>query len=192
MKKINSFLFFAALLGIALSSCKTTEEVITDPKEDTATSSTDPAELGSESHSDTIILDTSSQQFFASLQRSPCFGKCPTFTMTIYTDGLVEFEGVSNVDMIGKFTTTISNKQLEDFVHTSRAIGFHELKDKYDGPVSDFPSATITMDVDGVRKEVYRRYDYPKRILTLENMFDALLESASWKDKDGQPYPPER
>lgn len=192
MKKFNSLLFLFALSGLLVTACKTTEEVVSEPK-DTATVPVSETELAlEEPAADTTVSDTTARQFFASIKRSPCYGTCPTYNMTIYSDGFVEYEGIRSVDMIGKYTTTISNEQLQKFAQTARDIGFMDMEDSYDGLISDLPSATTTIVLDEVRKQVYRRHNYPKRILTLEQLFDDLLTTAPWKDENGNAYPPDR
>ena len=74
----------------------------------------------------------------------------------------------------------------------AEAIKFSEMDAKYDGPVTDLPSTTTAIMLDGKRKEVYRRFDYPKRILTLEQCFDDLIQSEKWISPTGETYPIER
>lgn len=190
MKKIYAFYSLLVIAGLLFSACKSTKEVSSDPKAATD-APIDETELAVEIPADSVVSDSAARTFFASLERTPCFGRCPTYKMIIYSDGFVEFDGIRDVPMIGKYTTKISEKQLQEFVHSGRAIGFLEMEDRYDGMVSDLPSATTTMVLDGQRKSVYRRYDYPQRLATLEKLFDNLIESAQWKDENGQAYPPD-
>ncbi len=171
-----------------LGSCKTTKE--TNVEENVTEAVVEEAEVvpAEEYPTDPAI----ERNFFASIERSPCFGKCPTYKMTLYSDGFVEFEGIRDVAMIGTYTTTISDKKLKNFEIQARAIGFMEMEDKYDGAISDVPSATIVMFLDNTRKQVYRRFEYPKRILILEQCFDDLMTSERWISSDGEIYPSEK
>ena len=45
---------------------------------------------------DTILL--------ASIERTPCFGKCPTYKISIYQSGYVIYEGKQHVKNIGLFS----------------------------------------------------------------------------------------
>ena len=174
-------------------SCKTSKEATASAPDTTETTTAevplDQSELATEEPAQDA--DTTEREFFASIERTPCFGQCPTYNMTIYSDGFVEFHGVRFVDMIGDFTTQISDKKLEEFRKRAREIGYMELNDKYDGMVTDLPSTTTTIVLDGKKKSVYRRYDYPKRILTFEQLFDDLLKSERWISSKGEVYPPE-
>lgn len=189
MKKRNSIFLIAALAGISLFSCKSTKDATETPKDN----STDaPSDVTDMAEADTTVKDTTERTFFASIERTPCFGICPTYTMTIYSDGYVEYNGTRGVDMIGEYTTTISDKELKNFETQATAIGFMELEESYDGMITDLPSTTTVIVLNGVRKQVYRRYNYPQRILIFEKCFDDLLKSEKWISKDGEQYPPER
>lgn len=189
MKNSYTFLIIAVVAIFGMTSCKTSKDL------DTKNS---PAESSMENVDSTLVSNTPPvdtiipRNFFASIERSPCFGKCPTYKMTIYSDGFVEFEGIRNTEMIGNYTTTISQKKVQNFVSEANAIGFMELKDSYDGAISDVPSATIVLVQDGVRKEVYRRFDYPKRILIFEKCFDNLIQTERWVSSTGEVYPSEK
>lgn len=118
---------------------------------------------------------------FATIHRGACFGNCPTYKMTIYTDKSVEYEGIRAVDLIGKYTSTISQKEYDQFIETAEFIDYMNLDDVYDGPITDIPGTRTSIVLDDVRKEVYRRYQYPKRILKFEELFDNVMKSSKWE-----------
>lgn len=172
------FLFIAIISFGTLTACKSSKDAAqgepTDPK---ATATTDIADTPAPSDS-----PAAEKTLFASIQRTPCFGSCPTYTMTIYSDGSVNYHGTRAVDLIGDYTTQITQKQMDAMVATAQQIGFMQLDDRYDAAVSDLPSATTTMVIDGVEKSVYRRYNYPQSLLSLEVLFDNLIKSENWTE----------
>lgn len=180
--KISLFvLTFAGLFA----ACKTTEDVATtvESPKDEVVSEVPAAEVALES-----VADSSARVFFASIVRTPCYGNCPTYNMTIYENGFVELTGIRGIDFTGKYTSQLSVDQVQNFRIRANRVGFMDLEDKYDGMVTDLPSATTTIVLNGVKKSVYRRYDFPKRILQFEELFDALLKSQKWEavDKEEQ------
>jgi hypothetical protein len=102
--------------------------------------------------------------------------------MYIYESGTVILEAERFIDMEGKFRTQITAEQKQAFIDKANFIGFMDLEDKYDRPITDVPSATTTIRIDGVRKEVYRRANFPRKILDFEKLFDDLLESEDWEE----------
>lgn len=120
------------------------------------------------------------RQEFATIQKSYCYGKCPVYKMTIYEDGRTILEGKANLDMIGVWELKLDMSELDAFTKMARNIGYMELEDKYDSEITDIPSTTTSIVIDGVRKEVYRRANYPEKILKFEALFTDLLEREGW------------
>ena len=71
--------------------------------------------------------------------------------------------------------------QVQNFRIRANRVGFMDMEDKYDGMVTDLPSATTTIVLNGIKKSVYRRYDFPRSILQFEELFDALLKLQKWE-----------
>lgn len=177
---LNHILFVFLILG-TLSACKSTEEVAISDEEIVLNETETPANIEPpEEQSAPETPPSTEPSFFASIYRSPCFGACPTYRINIMSNGLVELEGIRAIELIGNYTTTISDEQLEQFSKTATEIGFMDMDAKYDGMITDLPSTTTTIVLDGKKKEVYRRYNYPRSILQLETLFDDLLQTQEW------------
>ncbi|NRA11047.1 MAG: hypothetical protein HRT57_03720 [Crocinitomicaceae bacterium] len=178
MKTTLKISLFALTFAGLFTACKTTQDVATtveSPKDEIV------SEVPATNIANETVPDTAARVFFARMVRSPCYGNCPTYEMTIYEDGFVEYKGIRGVDLIGKYTTQLAVSEVQNFRIRANRTGFMEMKDKYDGMISDIPSATTTIVLNGVKKSVYRRYDFPPSILQFEELFDALLKSKKWK-----------
>lgn len=123
---------------------------------------------------------SSGDTLFASLQRGYCFGRCPVYTLEIYKSGYAVYEGKANVEMLGKYSTRFTKEQMNSLVKVANEINYASLEDKYDGNITDIPSHTTSIILNGKRKQVMRRYDYPRSILEFENQFDTLIKEAKW------------
>ena len=53
-----------------------------------------------------IVGDSKGQ--VAAIEKSPCFGKCPVYTMQIFKDGKVLYEGRMNTKKLGTFQKNIT------------------------------------------------------------------------------------
>ena len=169
------YILFAIILTSASISCKSSKNV-------TETSS-DYIEATEESTTVTTEKEVTliERTVFATIHRGACYGSCPTYKMTIYSDRSVEYEGIRAVELIGKYTSTISQKEYDQFIETAEFIEYMNLEDVYDSPITDIPGTRTSIVIEGVRKEVYRRYQYPKRILKFEELFDNVMKSAKWE-----------
>ena len=118
---------------------------------------------------------------FASIRRGYCYGTCPVYEMKIYNSGFVTYNGIHNLDLLGRHTTTISRVQMTNFIDMVNDMGYLQMDDEYDNPgITDLPETTTSIVINGVRKQVRRRYGYPKSLTVFEKLFDDLIESESW------------
>ena len=178
MKTLRLFIPISLLLFGLLISCKTAENVAVAEEEIIETSPpVKPIESNDES---TTMQVKPGDSLFAYIYRSPCFGKCPTYKMSIYKNGTVLLEGIRDVRLVGNFKAKISSKQMKMFSDMALSLEFFKMNDKYDSPITDVPSTTLSIVADGYRKEVYARANYPQRIKKLAELFDHLLEKDIW------------
>ena len=169
------YILFAIILTSASISCKSSKNV-TETSSDNIEATEASTTVTTEKEV-TLIERT----VFATIHRGACYGSCPTYKMTIYSDRSVEYEGIRAVELIGKYTSTISQKEYDQFIETAEFIEYMNLEDVYDSPITDIPGTRTSIVIEGVRKEVYRRYQYPKRILKFEELFDNVMKSAKWE-----------
>lgn len=121
-----------------------------------------------------------SDSLFAFLDRGYCFGHCPVYKVEIYQSGYAVYTGKANTDMIGTFTARFSKEQLSSLTKAAKEINYTSLEDVYDSPVTDLATHTTSIVIDGKRKQVKRRHNYPPSILTFEKQFDAIVAEVEW------------
>lgn len=119
------------------------------------------------------------------MERTMCYGTCPEYNLTIYPDGAVIYEGHSNVNVTGRQVSEIPQEKIKELVDEFYAIGFFSLKDKYTGEdegvyVSDLPSTTTSITVNGQTKSVLDYYGTPQKLKNLENKIDEITNSKQW------------
>lgn len=125
------------------------------------------------------------------LQRTPCYGFCPDYTVTITSEGEVRYEGRRFVNAIGARTATIPRADVQRLLQRFDEIGFSQLQNEYRANVSDMPTTTITLTRGGVTKRVV---DYgglsagmPQSVRELQAEIDRVAGTAQWVLRDGQP-----
>lgn len=162
--KVLFFIFaFATMTFSCANSKKVSENAISNEY-----SAFKPAEKG--------------DSLFASIERSYCFGTCPVYTFKINLNGTATYEGTRNVKNIGTYSSKVSPAEMSELIKIAKSINYMSFKDKYDSEsITDLPSTTTSIVIDGKRKEVMRRYQYPQEIKTLEEAFDQLIDSLNWK-----------
>lgn len=117
---------------------------------------------------------------FVTIERTPCFGKCPVYKIYIYNGGYVVYDGKQNVDKIGRFSTQLSTDELKLIEQRAKEIKYLELNDKYDGPVTDLPSVHTSVAMDGYRKSITARYNVPSELKEFQKFIDNLFIEKYW------------
>lgn len=125
------------------------------------------------------------------LERTPCFGTCPAYKLTVYGDGRVVYEGSMFVAVDGQQTATISPNDVRELVAAMENAKFFSLKDDYSAPATDLPSTITTVTLGGQSKTInhygvcgYSDIDTaPKELCDLESKIDEITNSAQWVGK---------
>ena len=173
---IKNLFSFIAIITI-ITSCASSKNKSNENVESIKTSSKDsktelaekPAELGE-------------ANLFATIKRGYCYGTCPVYELKIYANGEATYHGIRNVELEGMYSGHISKENLAALTQKAEEINYMNMEDVYDNPgITDLPSTTTSIVIDGERKEVKRRYGYPTELLALEKLFDEIIAGAEWK-----------
>ena len=118
------------------------------------------------------------------LERTPCFGFCPVYTLTVHGTGTVKYEGRDFVDVKGTVTTNISRNTVAELVAAFEKADYFSLKDAYtERTITDAPSVLTSITVSGVTKSVEHYpgdLNAPEALTVLENTIDELVNSEQW------------
>jgi len=69
------------------------------------------------------------------MERTGCFGRCPTYSVEIHHDGTVVWHGIANVETIGTATSRVSPAELQRLAREIHAVHFFELDENGHMPV---------------------------------------------------------
>ena len=122
------------------------------------------------------------------LERTPCFGTCPVYTLTVHSSGVVEFAGTNHVKTKGAQTGRISAANFAKLAKKIEEIDFFGLRDRYDGKnpdgsgssVTDLPTRKTTVTRGDETKTVANYFRGPPGLTELELLIDELAKSAQW------------
>lgn len=116
------------------------------------------------------------------MKRSACYGTCPQYTVTIYEDGLIVYNGVRFVKRIGCFFSHLESDQVEVIISQIKSMSFFELKNIYLSPVTDIPSVITEVCLDGKSHKVVDRLEGPENLKNFYTQLDSLIDSIpTWK-----------
>ena len=136
----------------------------------------------------TAVLKAESPITKIVLERTPCFGACPVYTLTVHSSGVVEFVGTNNVKAKGPQTGKISAASFAKLVKKIEEIDFFNLRARYDGKnpdgtgstVTDLPTRKTTVTRGDETKTVEDYFRGPPGLVELELLIDELANSGKW------------
>ena len=136
-------------------------------------------------------VEPNGQPIAITLTRTPCFGFCPDYTVTITGEGEVTYVGRRFVDAVGERRATIPQADVAALLRRFDEVDFEDLRDNYRAQVTDLPTTTISLSRNGVRKAVL---DYgglsagmPESVRALQDEIDRVAGTSRWVLRDGQP-----
>jgi Domain of unknown function (DUF6438) len=117
------------------------------------------------------------------LQRTVCYGRCPAYSVTVSTQGIV-FYGAAFVTASGKHTAAVDADQVRKLAQRFIDADFYSMAPEYRATVTDNSTYTLSITIDGHRKKII---DYvgswvgmPAIINELEDDVDTLAHSDRW------------
>ena len=118
------------------------------------------------------------------LERTVCFGACPDYTLTIYGDGTVTYEGRHFVRIEGTRTITISEEKIKQLLSEFQRVDYFSLDDNYEEfMATDMPSAITSLKINGKMKTVrhyHGDFSAPEQLTELEDRIDEIVNSDQW------------
>lgn len=133
-----------------------------------------------------LVLPASAQEneVRLTLERQPCFGACPVYTITIYADGTVVYNGERFVEVEGEQTSSIPPETVEKLVTIFEEAGYFDWEDEYvEQTVTDLPYVVTSVTRDGETKQITRYTgdtNAPIELPYLENWIDEIVNSQQW------------
>lgn len=126
------------------------------------------------------VLDDST---VITLERGPCFGHCPEYTLTLYGSGRIEFDGRHNVCAKGHYTASAPTHEVRRLVAEMLVAGYFDF-DWRAGPLATNES-TVTSSLRHEGRT--RRIEHylgdagaPLLLRTLEDRIDRVAGTWRW------------
>jgi hypothetical protein len=114
------------------------------------------------------------------LSRSDQFGGFPNSDLTIKGDGLVVFEGRSNVWFTGTTTTKLEPVQIVELIDEIKKADLDSLLSAYQHVGSEGINVRLTVALDGKSKTIVNPHSGPRRLKILVNRIDQIANTAQW------------
>ena len=139
-----------------------------------------------------IFVAAQDRNDLITLERTVCFGSCPSYEVTIAPDGTVTFEGRRFVKTTGTVTAQIRAEKFQELVREFENIKYFSLRDQYvntsdgcAGFMTDMPSAKTSISLSGRTKSVSHYYgcrgpEILAALTALERKIDEVAGTGKW------------
>jgi uncharacterized protein DUF6438 len=124
------------------------------------------------------------------LERGPCFGTCPVYSVTLDGSGAVLFEGRRFVADTGISTASVPRARIDSLVAELTTGGYFDFAERYiagePGCVqyaTDLPSVITEVRARGQSKRIEHDHgcmEAPKALTALEGRIDSVAGVARW------------
>jgi len=115
------------------------------------------------------------------IERTGCYGTCPSYTFILKSDGTFRYKGFEYVERKGEFSGTIPVWYFHQLAQFVRDFGYMELEDSYTRAITDNPTTFTMVVMNGKRKTVLNYANAgPTKLWAIEQLTDDLMAKAKW------------
>lgn len=126
-------------------------------------------------------LDNRTADTLLFFKRSACFGFCPVYDYTLFTDGLVYYNGIMHNEPLGEHYALMSEGDWDKIKLQANQINFFHLEDRYpiqkENYIPDLPSSYLMIKDGGLRKMICDNHSPPKELKQLELTIETILST---------------
>ncbi len=179
-------LFFSSLIftALLLGSCgrKTTTEIsVTPPKieKETEKPEIEKPETGA------IKTIDRGPFMLVGMTKEGCYGKCPNYSLRLYSNGIAYYEGRANVQRIGRYHANVDLMVIEKILTFAKKNNLTALGSMYPTngkPVPGIPATLLNISINhDASKEIKNYHHAPKALMQYQKMVEELVETADWQ-----------
>ncbi|HMO38277.1 MAG TPA: DUF6438 domain-containing protein [Saprospiraceae bacterium] len=114
------------------------------------------------------------------MAKSPCYGRCPVFRLTVYASGLVSFDGERYTERTGFWVKKMDKNEYQNLLRAFRNANLWQFDNVYRGEYYDAPTVTISYYEEGDLKTIIGKDGRPNKVLELEALLDDLARTDGW------------
>lgn len=124
-----------------------------------------------------------SDSLIITINRYPCFGRCPYFFASIYQSGYATIDRKGFMDDLGLYSTHFSKAQVQTLLDEAKSINYEAMPDSfYNQGLADFPATVTSVKLKGKRKTIFNGVpESPKELKDFEESISNLFMSKGTK-----------
>lgn len=114
---------------------------------------------------------------YIKMERTACYGRCPVYTIEIFSNGKIKYTGTRNVANIGTFNYKVSAQKVKGIFSYIENNKITSLKNVYEEIASDLPRLNMKFLISKKIKNIQNAEAGPKYLEVIASKVDAV-----WND----------
>lgn len=120
--------------------------------------------------------------FFLAINHEGGKGPFPIYRIYVDANGVVQYQGESEVENIGRFQKKITTQQMQALMAAVDKADFWSMDEAYNDPnIMDLPSCTTEVTFNGKSHKVVNRYRAPSALINLEKELEKIIGKEGYK-----------
>ena len=112
--------------------------------------------------------------------RGSCYGKCPVYTLQLFSDGKVILVGKQNMNHIGMYEYDLNEDEMQALTELLQKTDFNAMKDDYTGNIADLPHVDLAVTTSDVQKKIGGNWQFPEELTTVFEALNQYVQSEKW------------
>ncbi|SDK17526.1 hypothetical protein SAMN05421823_10263 [Catalinimonas alkaloidigena] len=130
--------------------------------------------------------DTEARLPVLTIEKTPCFGRCPTYKASVYEDGTVFYEGRQFVAKEGTYEFQAPAEQVKQWLQEAKQLGYFQLEDEYPTKATDLPSTITSVRLDGKTKQITAVENVPPALRAFQTkLHESMMQLI--EEQEGKP-----
>lgn len=128
----------------------------------------------------TIVEEVEQMEKVFSYSKSPCFGRCPTYGITLLNDGTLKYNGKAHAKKLGTYETRLSDEDMRYIKNELKNIDMIALSNLPPELVVDGSNTHFVYEVPDPSLSVSWMGGIPKDLVELVNWLEKINRTATW------------
>jgi ankyrin repeat protein len=120
------------------------------------------------------------------IERTPCFGMCPEYKVTMKDEGTVTYTGRQYVRVTGERTWKIDPAAVRALAREMEAAGYFDLQDEYTSRMTDHPTTRTSLTIGTRSKKISDYISGPQTLKDIEQRIDDVSGAKKFVFIDGK------
>ena len=111
-----------------------------------------------------------------SYESNPCYGRCEVYKLKIYKNKTIEYEGIKNVEKIGKYWAQISVNDYNKFEKLISEVDLKIIDSVYTSNSTDLHLRILNLKKKNQNKKILLLDNVPLEIYKIEKNIEFIIE----------------